>query len=312
MVQWLSKNTIWHSLVNNVVFGFGMLNTLFLLIGISWIISKIKYQMSKLHLKNQKSHPEFISGSRNEFGMTIGKILLWVFGFFAYQSLQTTPTLRYFIIIYPFLAIFTGIGINSFLEKIKNKNLFVICHLSFVILLLIWPLMFSSIYFHKNTRVEASEWIYKNLPNNSYILSEYWDDALPMSVANNYGKVFSGNQLKVFDPDTQEKWQIMNQELVKADYYILSSNRGWGSIPTVPKKYPIMSKFYEDLFASRCHPERAERVEGSYCYKKIKEFTSYPQFQISNFKFQINDDWSDEGFTVYDHPKVLIYKNVKK
>jgi len=289
-----------HSLVNNIVFGFGIIPTMFLIFGILKVF--LSFPRRRAIVPLGKSIPIFI-------------ILFWVFGFFAYQSLQTTPTLRYFIIIYPFLAIFTGIGINSFLEKIKNKNLFVICHLSFVILLLIWPLMFSSIYFHKNTRVEASEWIYKNLPSGSYILSEYWDDALPMSVANTYGKVFSGTQLKVFDPDTPEKWQVINQELAKADYYILSSNRGWGSIPTVSNKYPLMSKFYEDLFASRCHPERSaswRRVEGSYCYKKIKEFTSYPKFSIFNFQFSINDDWSDEGFTVYDHPKVLIYKNVKK
>jgi hypothetical protein len=161
--------------------------------------------------------------------------------------------------------------------------------------------MFSSIYFHKNTRVEASEWIYKNLPNGSYILSEYWDDALPMSVANNYGKTFSGVQLKVFDPDTPEKWQIISQELKKADYYILSSNRGWGSIPTVPKKYPLMSKFYNDLLAGE-NPS----------YKKIKEFTSYSKLEIGpptdGWKLEINDDWSDESFTVYDHPKVLIFK----
>ena len=45
------------------------------------------------------------------------------------------------------------------------------------------------------------------------------------------------------------------------DYYILSSNRGWGSIPTVPEKYPKMSKFYRDL------------LEEETNYKKIKEFT---------------------------------------
>ena len=301
MVQWLSKNSFVHSVVNNTVFGFGIIPTAFLILGILKVVLSFP--------RRRESIPIFI-------------ILFWVLGFFTYHSLQTTPTLRYFIFLYPFFAIFAGIGINvlthviargRLLHFVRNDKFWIVI---IVIILLIWPLMFSSIYFHKNTRVEASEWIYKNLPNSSYILSESWDDSLPLLITNNYGKQFGGEQLPVFDPDTPEKWEKINKSLVMADYYILSSNRGWGSIPTVPKKYPLMSKFYEDLLVSRCHPERPSDSEGSregsYCYKKIAEFTSYPQLKILNFKFQINDDWSDEGFTVYDHPKVLIYKNVKK
>ena len=157
--------------------------------------------------------------------------------------------------------------------------------------------MFSSIYLNKNSRVEASEWIYKNLPSNSLIIGESWDDVLPLSVTNNYGKQFTSDQLPVFEPDTPEKWQKMNSKLEIADYYVLSSNRGWGSIMTVPEKYPLMSKFYQDLF------------KGKTQYKKIKEFTAYPKFSIFNFQFSIPDQWSDEGFTVYDHPQVLIFKN---
>ena len=82
-----------------------------------------------------------------------------------------------------------------------------------------------------------------------------------------------------------------------ADYYVLSSNRGWGSIMTVPEKYPLMNKFYQDLF------------KGKTQYKKIKEFNSFPQLSINNYQLIINDSWSDEGFTVYDHPQVLIFKN---
>ena len=165
--------------------------------------------------------------------------------------------------------------------------------------------MFSSIYSNKNSRVEASEWIYKNLPNNSYILSESWDDSLPLGVTNNYGKQFTGEQSPVFNPDTPEKWQKINASLKMADYYILSSNRGWGSILTVPQKYPLMSKFYKELL-----------TDNNFYYKKVKEFSSFPQikFQVLSYKFHVSfpDQWSDEGFTVYDHPQVLIYENVKK
>jgi hypothetical protein len=284
MVQWLNKNTVQHSLVNNIVFGLGIPFAILALIGfikaLSW-----------------KSIPVFI-------------ILFWVFSFFTYQSIQATPTLRYFIIIYPFLAIFASIGIDylmNFKLKIKGKYIKYPKYFSYIfilisiLILLIWPVMFSSIYSNKNSRVEASEWIYKNLPDSSYILSESWDDSLPLGVANNYGKRFTGEQLPVFDPDTPEKWQKINTSLKMADYYILSSNRGWGSIPTVPQKYPLMSKFYKELLSG---------LNSN--YKLIKKFTSYPKLEIGNWKLEISDDWSDESFTVYDHQQVLIYKNVKK
>jgi len=283
MVQWLNKNSVQHSLVNNIVFGLGIPYAILAIIGIGLLISNIKNQISKIHF-----------------------ILFWVLAFFVYQSIQVVPTLRYFIFLYPFLAIFAAFGMNFLMDykvKIKGKQLIypkIYCYIFIgvsLFILLTWPVMFSSIYFHKHTRVEASEWIYKNLPSNSLILGESWDDSLPLSVLNSYGKQFTSDQLPVFDPDTPEKWQKMNDMLMRSDYYILSSNRGWGSIMTVPKKYPLMSKFYKLLLNDKLQ------------YKKIKEFTSYPKFQILNFKFQIKDSWSDEGFTVYDHPRVLIFKN---
>lgn len=280
MVQWLNKNTIFHSLTNNIVFGLGVPYSILITFGIGWIIlnqfSKLKKQIFK--------HVELLI------------ILFWVLGFFLYQSLQTTPALRYFIVIYPFLAIFAAIGMEKVINyalsvrrtKFKCYMLHVICYM----LLIIWPLMFSSIYFYKHTRVEASEWIYKNLPSNSVILGEYWDDPLPLSVINNYNKQFTVEQLPVFDQDTPEKWQKMNEMLQKADYYVLSSNRGWGSIMTVPEKYPLMSKFYSNLLAGKNSK-----------YKKIKEFKPY------YYKFfQLPNIWVDESFTVYDHPEVMIFK----
>jgi hypothetical protein len=92
----------------------------------------------------------------------------------------------------------------------------------------------------------------------------------------------------------------MNNILNKADYYVLSSNRGWGSITTVPEKYPMMSKFYNDLLSGKTN------------YKLIKEFTSYPSlcYMLHVTCYMLNDQWADESFTVYDHPKVMIFKNV--
>lgn len=259
-VQWIHKPPIIFSLTSLAVFGLGLPSFIFSMFGV--------FSFVKRFLRT-----------------TLVILPLWVVLFFLFQSLQFAQTMRYFIFLYPFLAIFGAFGFHVLLRN-RARTLLALA----ISTLLIWPLAFSSIYRREHSRVKASKWIFKNLESKSLILGEHWDDPLPLPMANTYGKRFTVEQLPVFDPDTKDKWEKMGALLQRGDYLVLSSNRGWGSIPTVPQKYPLMSKFYKNLF------------EGKLQYKKIKEFTSYPV---------IPDDWADESFTVYDHPKVLIFKNKK-
>ncbi|MEK7078590.1 MAG: hypothetical protein AAB929_00825, partial [Patescibacteria group bacterium] len=261
-VQWHSKTAVLFSLFNLSVFGLGIPYFIFVIIG---MVSSLSIQ---------------------SFAIT-----LWVVGYFLYNSLSFTKALRYLIFLFPFFSLFAAIGI----KRVKSYWLLVIS----VIILLVWPVMFSTIYLQKHTRVQASEWIYQHLPNQSLILSEYWDDGLPLPIENAQGKSFKTEELHVFDPDNEEKLLKMNEQLQRADYYILSSNRGWGSVPTVPQKYPQMSKYYAELF------------NGKTNYKLIKKFI--PSYQFL-FPFHPNswfNNWFEEAFTVYDHPSVFIFKNIK-
>jgi len=264
-IQWINKTPILFSLTNIIVFGVGVIYFLFILIGF--------YTSLKVY--------------KNIFRT----ILVWTIGFFLYQASQFAQSMRYFIPIYPFLAIFAGVGF-FYLTK-KWKKIFVILLL---IVPLLYPLAFISIYRNETTRVTASKWIYKNIPDGSLLLGEHWDDPLPLLVTNTKQKQFISEALPVFDMDTNEKINKIKSALKKADYYILSSNRAWGSIPTVPEKYPLMSKFYKDLF------------NGKLQYKKIKEFASCPSFRYLGIPIDFPDDWAEEAFTVYDHPKVIIFK----
>ncbi len=98
------------------------------------------------------------------------------------------------------------------------------------------------------------------------------DDALPLTLTNHWQQ-YEQIQLPVFAIDNEEKWETMSINLAQADYYILSSNRAWGSISRVPEKYPQMSKFYQDLFANKTD------------YQLVAEFNSYPSFRISWHQF---------------------------
>lgn len=264
-VQWVHKTPILFGLKNLVLYGVGTGYAICIALGIFYLFKKIR-------------NTDFII------------IFMWVFFLFLYQSLQSVQTMRYFILLYPFLAILAGLGFTYF-SKHTNK----IIQGFLLLAVIIWPLLFFSIYTKPITRYTASEWIYKNIPANSLILTEAWDDALPLPIDGEPS--YTIKELPVFDPDTQQKWQKMDAMLSQGDYYILSSNRGWGSIPTVPERYPKMTKFYQDLFA------------GKTDYKKIAEFTSFPSLSYIGIPLTIPDKNAEEAFTVYDHPVVMIFKH---
>lgn len=269
-VQWINKTPFLFPLSNLIFFGWG--------VGLSVLTA-----MGVIFIFNKYRHKEWWF------------IFTWVVVFLVYQGIQFASSMRYFILVYPFLALIAAIG---FYELAKHRSAVI----KAVILLpaILWTLFFFSIYTKDHSRNEASRWMYQNIPTGYTLLSEHWDDALPLSTNPPSPKVYTIEQLPVFDPDTPEKWQKMDEMLTRGDYLILSSNRGWGSIPTVPERYPRMSKYYDDLFAGRTQ------------YKKVAEFTSYPSLNYLGIPLSIPDDWAEEAFSVYDHPRVIIFENISK
>lgn len=280
-VQWLNRSAFF-GIKNLLIFGLGLVTTIFSIVGISFLIKKIR--------------PLFKQEKLSKISLVFALSLIWLCAFLSYYALQTVQTLRYYLIICPFIAIISGMGINHFLRRRKSCVLWS----SLVLMALsIWPLMFISIYFKPHSRIQASEWIYQNIPPESMLLVEYWDDALPLTLAK-YPQQYEVVQLPVFAADSEEKWTEINANLTRADYYILSSKRAWGSIIRTPEKYPQMSHFYQELLANQTD------------YHLVAEFASYPSLEYLGINITLNDSWAEEAFTVYDHPQVLIFKRKNK
>ncbi|MBP9817136.1 glycosyltransferase family 39 protein [Candidatus Shapirobacteria bacterium] len=292
-VQWISKVPLLNSLKNIVIWGLGIPVTLLFFLGLIKI--KIKQTSPFIYLS-----------------------LVWILILYFYQGSQFAHTIRYFLPIYPFI-ILVVVYFSKFLNS-KFLNLLVLCHLAFGII-------FLNIYSHPHSRVQASNWIYDNLPVGSNITNEYWDDPLPLYLPNRDPYVYSGSMLSLYDPDSPEKWQKLDPIINSTDYMIMSSNRLWGSIPLVPKMYPEASVFYQNLFAQKLSFEKLIEI-NSYpgitlsflkkCY--YLGLSNFPGIQNSWFTIDPNcnypgiylrDDTAEEAFTVYDHPKVLIFKNNK-
>jgi YYY domain-containing protein len=126
------------------------------------------------------------------------------------------------------------------------------------------------------------------------IANEHFDDGLPFNMDGHiaYGSgSYRGAELTLYDEDTPEKLDKLLDTLDEADYISMSSGRLWQSIPRLPMRYPMTTRYYEFLFSEKLG------------FNKVAEFHSYPRL----FGIEFDDTRAEEQFTVYDHPKVLIY-----
>jgi len=270
-MQWLNRVPILFCLNNIFFFGLGVWSSLVVLIGVFFSL---------------KNKPKSL----------VSWIIVWLTCYLVWQGKQFVQSLRYFYLLYPFFAVLGAIGI-SYLKQIpqvyKKEYIF---NLVMLVILLIWPLMFINIFTLDHSRVQATYWIRENIEPTNQLLYEYWDDALPLAYAPGKNIRFETTPVAIFDQDTAKKWQTIEQQLTTANYYILSSNRGWASLSRLPEKYPTTTKFYEDLFA------------GKTSYQLEKMFQSSPSLHWLGINFSLDDSWSEEAFTVYDHPTVYIFK----
>ncbi len=145
-----------------------------------------------------------------------------------------------------------------------------------------------------------------------------WDDALPLGLDgyNPYdysqGIYRSDLNFEMYWDDNPSKLQRFESVLDQADYIFISSNRQWGTTVRLPERYPLTTEYYRQLLGC---PAGQEII---WCYSVAKpgmfqgglgfELTSVFQSDPNLGSLRINDQFAEEAFTVYDHPKVLIFK----
>ena len=214
---------------------------------------------------------------------------------FLYQGMQWVTTMRYFLPLYPILILLAAYLLVAAWDWAVRRGprwpalLLIGAVVGGTIL---YALAFSAIYRQPHTRVQASNWIYANIPAGTTLAVEHWDDGLPLNFEGLANSQYKSVSLTNYDEDTPEKLDQLVADLDQAEYIILSSNRLYGSIPRLPLRYPVMVRYYDALLGEKLG------------FTKVAEFTSYPQL----FGLALPDQAAEEAFTVYDHPKVTILR----
>ena len=145
-----------------------------------------------------------------------------------------------------------------------------------------------------------------------------WDDGLPLRLDGYDG--FAGIypldlNFNMYWEDTPEKLSRFTRILDESDYIVISSNRQWGSLPRIPERFPMTEVYYRELLG--CPPMRSivwcysianpGLFQGKLGYELVKVFESPPQLGSVSF----NDQFAEEAFSVYDHPKVFIFRKTE-
>lgn len=242
-------------------------------------------------------------------------LLSWVLPYLALLAAQEAKFSRYLLPLLPFLLAF-GASLLTDAGALGNQVHWVagrrhrirtaLAGGAAVVVLLSTGLVavaFESIYSRPNTRVAASQWMYQHIPPGSRLSAETWDDPLPLLLGP--GKSLADYKYVVvpFDlyndrppgvqvPTTEAEFNYIVGRLRSVDYIVESSARLYGSIPRLPWRYPVQQQYYQLLFAGRLG------------FTPIYEGTSFPTLGPWTF----NDQYMDESFTVYDHPRVVLFK----
>lgn len=283
--QWTARPAVWYMLKNQVLWGMGL--PMGLAVWVGWALMAVE-----MYRRQKWAH-----------------LLPWVwmsFTFF-YQSIQFVKTVRYLLPIYPTMALVGGYCLVRLWDwAVEKKPYRWLCRaqhwlapaargvvVAVVLLTALWGLAFTGIYTRPVTRIEASRWIYRNIPSGSSISFEVWDDPIPLNIdGHNASLEYRHIKMDLYWEDIPEKVDGLISAIEQIEYIALSSNRLYGSIPRLPTRYPVTTRYYEALFS------------GELGYDPLVTFTSRPRL----FGIEVNDDDADESFTVYDHPKVTIFR----
>jgi 4-amino-4-deoxy-L-arabinose transferase-like glycosyltransferase len=298
--QWTNRAPILFSWMNMVVWGMGL--PLGLAAWAGWVLAG--YEL----LRGRLAH-----------------LVLWSWAtlLFFYQATRWVKAMRYFLPLYPLLAVLAAYLLVRIFSGSTGWRRWAGVGLSVVVVgfTVFWGLAVFSIYTRPNTRVAASRWIYEHVPAGSVVVNEHWDWGLPLPIDgyNPFAGMYTGLEMENYNEDTPEKLEQMLAWLDQADYVFLASNRLYASIPRLPARYPMTINYYRRLFS------------GELGFDLVADFTSTPALGPFQFPDQecpfplteaayvhqmqpqvVNLPPAEEAFSVYDHPRVLIFEKTAR
>jgi hypothetical protein len=253
--------------------------------------------------------------------------LSWVVTYFGLIGSLHAKFLRYMLPIMPLLCLFAAWGLIAWLQRRGRPRGRWAARGALTVTLvgtLLYALAYTNVYRQDHPWIQATAWLCQNLPRRSPITVEHWDDPLPLYQGTGslscYGDHYF-TRFEAYEEDDQQKLDHLLSAVRVSDYIVLSTNRLYNTIPRLPERYPLTSRYYELLLGEQLGFELVYYgavYPSLFGVELVDDTFSDPPLPIPRLiresaqgRRQLVLGRADESFTVYDHPKPLIFRRVE-
>ena len=215
----------------------------------------------------------------------------WVVPFFVVTVSFDVKFLRYLLPIYPMLVLWGAAWLQRWAERAHPGRW---VRAMVVAGTALYLFAFLAIYTRPHSSVSASAWFYNHVAQGSKVVVQDWDEGFPLPLAGRSAESFRVSSFPFYDPDGPGKVARLAKELASSDYVVCQTKRLYGAVTRVPTKFPLTVNFFRELFAADLG------------FSLVQDIASRPAL----LGIQLPTELADESFSVYDHPKVLIFRNL--
>lgn len=274
-IQWIDRTPVVYILQNMVVWGMGVALGLVALVALGHACWRL--------LRSPRWPSWWFLG-----------MVGWCLASIAMYGTGIAQNQRYLMHIYPFLTILAAGFLIELRPRFPRRWIGDLLISTVLVYTVVFGLAFASLYTRPITRIEASDWIYENVPAGSMLSNEYWDDALPLPRPGEDRSAYIGMTLDLYGGEfvNNDKVTTLVGQLSQVDYIVISSNRVIDSVVRQPERYPVAVRYYEML------------LSGELGFEQIAEFRQGPEI----FGIEWDDRTAEESLTVYEHPQVRIFR----
>jgi len=240
-------------------------------------------------------------------------LLAWIIPFFLIAGSMEVKFTRYLLPLVPFLCLVAACLFSALYERARGKwRPFIIAVIALVIASSVfYSFAHVSIYSNLHPVVQVTQWANTNVDREEMVAVE---DGEVMPYLGPYQVV----RLRLHDEDSPEKMENIAEQLHDADYVIVFTNRAYGTIPRLPERYPLSSKYHGLLFSGELG------FEMVYCATSYRRFlgVTFMDDTFTHVKLPvpegldtcinngivINMGYAEETLTVFDHPMSMVFK----
>ena len=228
------------------------------------------------------------------------------------------PFIRYMLPIAPALAIGAGVMLSDGLARPKWRALALIASVLAIGSTSLYAAAYMNVFRQPDSRLSASAWIEKNIPEGSHVLVEPAQNMPPMgsyfhfpdfdrdyllrrnetrtdryqlSTLDVYNRLFEQRMWNGSRPPDPDPQGYINAQLAGAEWIVIDDTNVQNYQHLPDWKYHVVKQYYRDL------------LDGKLGFELAKTFKTYP----SLFGKDINDDDAELTFRLFDHPRVYIF-----